>query len=133
MIAYETNAEVVRRLMELVWGESRFDLLPDLVAPEYVAHLPIGDHYGLEGVRIDIAGYRTAIPDLSVALEDIFGAGDLVVRRFVLRGTGRGATDCCPERRRSVRLPGIAVDGVVAGRLVESWVVVAGVDAVWLP
>lgn len=132
MITGDTDVAVVHRLMEQVWGEGRFDLLPDLIAPDYVAHLPIGDHYGPEGVRIDIAGYRAAIPDLAVTLEEVFAVGDLVVRRFVLRGTGRGATDCCPERRRSVRLPGIAVDRVVAGRLVESWVVVAGVDAVWL-
>ena len=39
MIADDTELEVVRRLMQQVWGEGRFDLLPDLVAPDYVAHL----------------------------------------------------------------------------------------------
>ena len=133
MITCDTDVEVVRRLMEQVWGEGRFDLLPDLIAPDYVAHLPIGDHYGPEGVRIDIAGYRAAIPDMTVSLEDIFAVGDLVVRRYVLGGTRRGTTDGCSEPGRSVRLPGIAVDRVVAGKLVESWVVVAGVDSVWSP
>jgi len=132
MIACEMDVKVVRQLMMQVWGESRFDLLPDLIAPDYVAHLPIGDHYGPEGVRIDIAGYRAVIQDLAVTVEEVFAAGERVVRRFVLGGTRRGSAGGCPERR-SVHLPGVAIDRVVAGRLVESWVVVAGVDSLWLP
>jgi predicted ester cyclase len=133
MIACDTDVAVVRRLMEQVWGEGRFELLPELIAPDYVAHLPIGDHYGPEGVRIDIAGYRARISDMTVSLEEVFAAGDLVVRRYVLRGTHRGATDAGLAQGRSVHLNGIAVDRVVLGRLVESWVVVAGVEAVWSP
>src|SRR5215216_5046299 len=111
MIANDTNVNVVRRLMEQVWGEGRFDLLQDLIAPDFVAHLPIGDHYGPDGVRIDIAGYRAVIQDLAVTVEEVFAAGERVVRRCVLGGTRRGSAGGCPERR-SVHLPGVAIDRV---------------------
>lgn len=45
----ETNAAVVRRLVEEVWGRDRSELIPALVADAYVGHLAIGDHYGPEG------------------------------------------------------------------------------------
>ena len=125
MIACNTSIDVVRRFMDHVWGESRFDLLPDLIAPDYVAHLPIGDHYGPDGVRIDIAGYRAAIPDLSVEIEELLRAGNTVVRRFTLRGTQRGYLLGRDGQDRPVRLAGIALDRLESGKLIESWVVIS--------
>ncbi len=52
------NKEIVRRLVEEVLGRGRVELIPALVAADHVGHLPIGDHYGPEGVRIDVAAYR---------------------------------------------------------------------------
>ena len=125
------NADAVRRLMEEVWGLGKLDLLPVLIAPGYVAHLPIGDHYGPDGVRIDIVGYRAVMPDLTVELEEVFALGDTVVRRFVLGGTFRASTPNDEAPGRPVRLSGIGVDRVAGGMLIESWVVLAGIDTVW--
>ena len=121
----DTSIEVVRRLMDQVWGEGRFDLLPDLIAPDYVAHLPIGDHYGPDGVRIDIAGYRAAIPDLAVKIEELIRAGNTVVRRFTLQGTQRGYLLGRDGHDRPVRLAGIGLDRLESGKLIESWVVIS--------
>jgi hypothetical protein len=96
------NLDVVRRLMGEVWDGGNLALLPQLIADSYVGHLPIGDHYGPGGVRIDIEAYRRAVPDL--------------VRHFSLSGTlGSGSPFV---------LNGIAIDRLEEGRLVESWAVI---------
>jgi hypothetical protein len=116
------NAAVVRCLMEQVLGDGRFDLLPGLVALEYEGHFPLGDHYGPEGVRIDAVTYREAFPDLTVTLDDLFTAGDKVVRRFTLRGTLQYPYLGVPASGKPVALRGLGIDRLVGGLLVESWV-----------
>jgi predicted ester cyclase len=118
------NADVVRRLMEHVLGSGRFELLPRLVADDYEGHFALGDHYGPEGARIDVATYRDAFPDLTVALDDLFAAGDQVVRRFTLRGTHQNPYLGVPASGRQVVLHGLGIDRLVGGLLVESWVLV---------
>lgn len=117
------NKETVRRLVEDVLGRGHVTLLPELVAADYVGHFPIGDHYGPEGMRIDIAAYRSAVPDLAVILEELLADGDRVIRRFTLRGTYRRALLGVPAGGGPVVLRGIAIDRLARGRLVESWVV----------
>ena len=121
------NKEIVRRLMEEVLGGGHLTLLPELVAAEYVGHFAIGDHYGPGGVRIDIAAYRTAFPDLAVTLEDLLADGDTVIRRFTVRGTHRGPFLGMPASGQPVVLRGLAIDRLAGGRLLESWVQVEGV------
>ena len=116
------NKALVRCLVEEVLGQGRLELIPLLVAADHVGHLPIGDHYGPEGVRIDVAAYRAAFPDLAVTLDDLLAVGDKVVRRFTLRGTHRGAFLGVPASGQPVTLRGIAIDRVARGHLAESWV-----------
>ena len=116
------NKEIVRHLVEEVLGRGHVELIPALVAADHVGHLPIGDHYGPEGVRIDVAAYRAAVPDLIVTLEDLLADGDKVVRRFSLRGTHRGTFLGVPASGQAVVLRGIAIDRVARGQLAESWV-----------
>ena len=116
------NACTVRRLVEEVWGRGDLALLPSLMSDAYVGHLPIGDHYGPEGARIDIDAYRRALPDLTIALEELFAHGDRVVRRFTMRGTHRRPFLGMPASGQCVVLRGIAIDRLEDGLIVESWV-----------
>jgi steroid delta-isomerase-like uncharacterized protein len=116
------NTAVVRRLMEEVWGRGQLHLIAELVAVDYVGHFAIGDHYGPEGVRIDVAAHRTAFPDMTVTVDDLFAHGDKVVRRYTLRGTHRRPLLGVPANGVPVVLRAIAIDRLEQGRLLESWV-----------
>ena len=120
------NKALVRRFVEEVVNRGDLRLLADLVAPNHVRHAPDGDLYGPEGVRIDLADYRVAFPDLEVAIEDVIAEGDWVASRFVLRGTHRGPFLGVAPTGRAVELVGIGVDRVSGGRLTESWVSLDG-------
>jgi len=120
-VAVATNKTVVRRFMVEVLGHGHVALLPHLVAPSYVTHLPLGDQYGPEGARLEVADYRTAFPDLAVTLDELLADGDQVVRRFTLRGTHRRPLWGIPAMGQPVVLSGIGIDRLAGGRLVESW------------
>ena len=117
-----TNKALVRRFVEEVVNQGNTTALADLVAADHVRHAPDGDLYGPEGVRIDLAEYRSGFPDLSVTVEDLVAEGDRVVSRFVLRGTHAGPFPGMAATGRAVAVVGIAVDRLANGRLAEGWV-----------
>jgi steroid delta-isomerase-like uncharacterized protein len=118
----EGNEAVIWRLIEEVLNQGQTDLLAELVAADHVGHDPLGDHYGREGLRIVVAEYRAAFPDLRVTIEDLVTDGDRVVRRFTLRGTHDGSFMGIPPTGRVVTAAGIAIDRFTDGKVAESWV-----------
>jgi steroid delta-isomerase-like uncharacterized protein len=116
------NETIVRRLMDAVWGQGHLHLIPDFVADDYVGHFPIGDHYGPEGYRLDVATYRSAFPDLSITIDDLFAVADKVVRRFTLHGTHCRPFLSTPANGQPVVLRAIAIDRIANGQLRETWI-----------
>jgi predicted ester cyclase len=65
--------------------------------------------------------FRTAFPELQVDIEDQFAAGDKVATRVTFQGTHLGSFGDIPPTGRRVTFSGIAIDRIVAGRIVEMW------------
>ena len=118
------NKALVGRFVDEVINRANKKALAELVAADHVRHVPDGDLYGREGVRIDVAEWRAGFPDLELILEDLIAEGDRVVSRFVLRGTHVGPFRGIAPTRRTVALAGIGVDRINRGQLAESWLVV---------
>ena len=120
------NKALVRRFVEEVVNQGDTKALAELVAADHVRHAPDGDLYGPEGVRIDLAEWRTGFPDLTLAIEDLLATRDRVVSRFVLRGTHAGPFLGVPASGRAATVAGVAIDRINRGRLAESWVSLDG-------
>ena len=120
------NEALVRRFLDEVVNGGDARLLAELVATDHVRHAPDGDLYGPEGVRIDLAEYRSGFPDLHVTVEDLVAAGDRVASRFVLRGSHAGPFLGLAPTGRAVAVAGVCIDRVAGGRLAESWVALDG-------
>lgn len=116
------NCNVVRKFIHEAFNGGNFRILPDLIDPDHVSHLPTGDHYGPEGVRIDIAGFRAAFPDLELVIDQLIDAGDHVVYRFTAIGTHQAPFMGIPGSGRGVRVGGIGIDRFRNGKTVERWV-----------
>ena len=88
----EENKAVVRRAFEEVANKGDMTTVDEIIAPEYVRHDLAGgpDAAGPDGVKLLIAGLRTAFPDIQTTVEDVISGGDRVVVRFTARGTHRG-------------------------------------------
>ena len=117
----EANKRLVRRYVEDVCNGGRTAGLDDLVADDHVLHGPLGNHCGLESIRLNVHGVRTAFPDLRVEITDLVAEGDRVARRWVATGTHQGDFLGVRPTGRRVRITGMAIDRVAAGKVAETW------------
>ena len=116
------NVERVRSFFEDIYCANDYRQLQSMHAESHVSHLPSGDHYGPEGVRIDIAAMLEAFPDLQIALVDIFDAGESVAYRFHATGTHLGACLGFGPTGRSVHIEVLGIDRIEQGRFIERWI-----------
>ncbi len=72
----QSDRDLVVRFFNEAFNEGNASVIREFVAPEHVSHLPTGDHYGPEGVRIDISGFRSAFSDIHLEIDECFEAGE---------------------------------------------------------
>jgi predicted ester cyclase len=116
------NVERVRSFFEETYCANDFRRLQSMHAETHVSHLPSGDHYGPEGVRIDIAAMLEAFPDLNIVLEETLDAGESVAYRFRATGTHLGAFLGFGPTGRAVHIDGIGIDRIEDGKFIERWI-----------
>jgi predicted ester cyclase len=116
------NVERVRKFFEQMFCENNYRELQSTHAETHISHLPSGDHYGPEGVRIDIAAMLEAFPDLTFALEDLYDAGEAVAYRFRATGTHLGAFLGFSPTGRPVQIDGLGIDRIENGKFIERWI-----------
>jgi len=118
------SSATARRFFEEIWSQGDFDLVDELVAPEYVSH-PSGPEEtvrGPEGVKEYIARLREGIPDLTVTVEDQIADGDKVATRWTAHGTHAGELMGMEATGRTATVTGITIQRFGAkGRIVAGW------------
>ena len=119
----EENKALVRRAFDEVANEGDMTTVDEIIAPEFVRHDLAGgpDAHGPDGVKLLIAGLRTAFPDLQTTIEDIFSDGERVVVRFTARGTQSGPFQGMAPTGREAAWAGINIYRVSGGRIRETW------------
>ncbi len=70
-MAEDHNRAVVRRVVEEIWNQGRLEVADDVFAPEYVNHdgLIIDLIRGPEAIKLSVALYRVAFPNLEITVE----------------------------------------------------------------
>lgn len=117
-----SHRDLVLRFFEEAFNAGNAHVLKEVIAPDHVSHLPTGDHYGPEGVGIDISCFRSAFSDLRFEVDEMFEAPDRVVYRFTARGTHDGPFMGVPASGRRVDVQGIGIDRIQDGQTVERWI-----------
>jgi predicted SnoaL-like aldol condensation-catalyzing enzyme len=118
----ERNKRKVRLFVEAVWNEGRLELISELVADDYVGHMPCAGReiLGPRGLRRLVSSQRRAHPDLHVKIEDQIAEEDRVVTRWHAMipapsartaGAPTGLEPCCA---------GISIVRLLAGKQVDS-------------
>lgn len=112
---------------ERIWieGLNRGDVsVADVVfASDGVVHIngsPDPD-LSVDGFKQMLSGLLTAFPDLRFTIEDQVVAGDKVATRWSAEGTNSAAFGPAPATGRRVRINGLILDRVAAGKVVERW------------
>ena len=117
----EENKRISWRLQEEVFGQGKLESVDELVAPDYVSHAP-GDpelSRGPEDIKEIVRAYHSAFPDINFAVEKQVAEGDMVVTRWIARGTHRGEFMGIPPTGRSIEVSEIHVYRLEDGKAVE--------------
>jgi len=116
----ELNKLRVRLFIEAVLNEGRLDLIDELIAADYVGHIPCAEPEvtGPAGVRQLVSNHRRAHPGLYVKIEDQIAEDDRVVTRW--RATVPAREAQAPLVPAAACYAGISIIRLLAGKQVDS-------------
>lgn len=103
--------------------------MDEIYSPDFVLHVlwqnvmasGSGDQRGPEPAKKVIAGWRDAVPDIHVAVDEQLAEGDVVVSRHTSAGTGRGRFMGTDVEGKYVEMSGITFTRVDDSKIVEAW------------
>jgi steroid delta-isomerase-like uncharacterized protein len=120
------NKSVVCAFVEEVINQGRFDRVDDLIAANFVGSDPLpGQRWkDREGFKEILHRMRSGFPDLRWIIEEMVAEGDLVVSRFICSGTHHGSFLGVAATGRRIRIKGMSIDRIVAGKLTDSRILI---------
>ncbi len=112
------NEAIVRRLYEEVWNKRNFELLDELMSPNYVLQSPnvAGTVIGPEAYKGQVLKFLKGFPDLRMTIEDIVGENEKSVVAWTFSGTHDGEFMGVPATQKRVSAAGITIHHVSNGR-----------------
>jgi steroid delta-isomerase-like uncharacterized protein len=118
------NSSVVRRFVKEVITEGHLERAHEFVWEDLVEQVPLpGQGPGIEGLKDILRAMRTGFPDLVFSILEQIAEGEKVVSRFEWTGTHHGAFLGVPPTGKPVRVWGIVIDRLEAGRIKETRII----------
>ncbi|MBI2165237.1 MAG: ester cyclase [Chloroflexi bacterium] len=119
----ETEAIAQRFHME-IFQHGRLEVADDIVSRDFINHFPGYPkewRRGPEGVKKYAAALRTAFPDLYITHEETLSGGDVVMIRWTMTGTHKGAIFGIAPTGKAVKVTGIDLYRVWGPRIADLW------------
>jgi predicted SnoaL-like aldol condensation-catalyzing enzyme len=118
----ELNKLRVRLFIETVLNEGRLDLIDELIAADYIGHIPCAEPEvtGPAGVRQLVSNHRRAHPGLHIKIEDQIAEDDRVVTRWHATIPARESQAPLAPAGRAAYYAGISITRLLAGKQVDS-------------
>ena len=117
----EENLAIVRRIYEQVFDKHNLGVIDELYTSDFVYHSPGNPDFDREGLKQGLGAYVAAFPDVRMAIEDMFAAGDRVAIRFTARGTHQGEYMGVPPTGKQVTVTSILIHRLAGGKMAEDW------------
>ena len=119
----DRNKKIVDAFIQELFSDGDLQAVERHLAPGFVDHDPPvpGAPSGAEGMRRAAVMFREALPDWHSVPEEMVAEGDIVVERFIARGTHRGELMGVAPTGRAIVLAGINVFRIEDDRIVERW------------
>jgi predicted ester cyclase len=115
------NIEKVRTLLTRVFSEGDYEVIGELIAPDFVEHQNGSQGVGPEAVRRTASGLRVSFPDLTIEIQDAIAGEDTVWVRARGRGTDTGGVAGRPPSGRRVEVDVIDIARFRDGLMIEHW------------
>jgi steroid delta-isomerase-like uncharacterized protein len=116
----QENKNIARRFIQ-VWGQGNLDIIDELAAPSISVHYPVMPQIirGTQMFRQILEGFRSAIPDSKLIIEEEIAEDDKVMIRWSFSGTHQGSVLGIPGTGRKVKWTGITIYRIVEGKVME--------------
>ena len=112
----------VRRLFEKAFNQGELAVVDEVLAPDHHTHITFGGApKGPQGLKLMIALFRTAFPDLRCTVEDEIIERNKFAVRWSMRGTHQGMFLGNPSTGRQIDVLGIIFGRTENGRIIEDW------------
>ena len=115
----EENKAIAGRFAQ-VWSAGNLHVVDELAAPDLVvnyAGFPEEIHGPEAYKRFLNDGWYSAFPDVTTSVEELVAEGDMVVSRWICRGTHQGEYAGIPPTGKPFQLNGITICRVASGRV----------------
>jgi steroid delta-isomerase-like uncharacterized protein len=117
-----TLKALVRSYIAEVWTRGNLDAVDLFFSPDYRRYLsPTAEPLLLDGQKQRLAGFRSAFPDVNLAIEDIFSEDKYVIFRSTMSGTHQGVFQGIQPTGKTVTITLIDVIRVEHGKFIEHW------------
>jgi steroid delta-isomerase-like uncharacterized protein len=121
----DQNKTSFKRLYEEVFNQGNLDVADELIGPNVVEHQQqpgvSPDAAGPELVRQIARFFRSAFPDLHIAVDDLIAEGDRVAARVTISGTHQGEMLGIPPTGKHVEVSSIDIIRFQDGKAAEHW------------
>jgi steroid delta-isomerase-like uncharacterized protein len=121
----QRNSGLVHRFYHEIFVHGNVDTVKEFVAEDFVDHVPQPmpgqPTRGAEAIAWTASMLRTALPDLTMSIDDLIAAGDRVVTRVTWQGTQTGPLLGADPTGKRMSFMGIDIVRVVNGRIAEHW------------
>jgi predicted ester cyclase len=116
------NKQLVLRLLDEVFDQGNFDVIDELVHPDFVNHeAPPSNPQGTEGLKETVEWLRGLWGPMRFEIEDEVAEGDKVVARVVMHGRHVGEFLGRAPTGKEFATKQIHVYRVEDGKLIEHW------------
>ncbi len=121
----QANKSLIRRWFQEVWNEGRESTIDELFVPDGVAHGLSQESgkrlLGPTDFKPFWRAFRSAVPNIRVAVDQVIAEGDMVVAQCTVRGAHTGHGLGIPPTFHSVEFTGVTIIRVRDGKIVEGW------------
>ena len=120
-MSIEENKIIVRRFFEVGSSRGDLDAANELLAPDFVLHVPLPCSPGIRGIDEVVSACRAAFQDLYVTVEDMVAEKDMVAARFTARGVHKGDFMGLPPTGKPIAMTGMEIFRLENGKIAELW------------
>ena len=116
---------ILHRWFEEVWNKGKAELIDEMIAPECISHGlddPSGNPVrGPEEFKKFLLGFRSAFPDIHIAVQETVSEDDLVVAYCRITATHQGEAFGMQATGKPIAFEGTLMFRVRDGKVVEAW------------
>lgn len=112
---------LVERLFDEIINRGNLEIADELIAPDYVAHGPMGELRGIEAFKELVRMWPAAVPDVHCAIENWFESGEMAAWNVHVTGTHTREMMGIPATGRSLEYVTPNIGRFANGKAAERW------------